>query len=719
MININKLWESISNKGLSYSKRFLIPLATVITMAVWMWKVKANNTEALLWNLKWNEISFWEKQIDFSNTLNLSEFFDKEWVAEEYLKNNLFIKWKPITNEEFNHNIQKIEKDIYQIKYSHEFEWISNFSEASKRDITIKVKFTYKDNNIFIEFDKINVWWFELQDNWTLILDNTVYDYDISQWVNKSIEINSKANPYKTSEMIKNKIKENKFSFSSKIENIKEFENTQLTKLNDISLWQEVMREWEFYYREVFLTEKWQYRPIWKIYFDKYWKLDENKTNEEIKNKEILVLWVKLIFNKISVSGSNIQFSLNDNSKENLKEKVSDHRKTIINIIDKAKVGPNTEFKWFNKIRSKRVWSDKEEWLFNTWLITLELIDDTYVFQRWDKNQSICFWIESKDWSEDNVFLKNLNNQKIEDFFITINNNYYKVTLKNNELAIYKIQKEWVNITNNLPSFSWDKNIVSIMEDKNINHYYNTSGKQLEYRTNDWIMITSIPCEKSEKWEYKINKASTNINIEDLYNFPEFKKTTDEIKKIQKKLNTLDIDILNSFQILLVKEWIKLNNQNLIRVVDKKWTSYYCNIKEIKNWIQINPDVKLYKDVENTLRKIKSRLEIVERLNDTKIRWTNNGKKEDFTKFVWWWRWIGTRFISQNNIISFISQSTNEIKLDILRWEWQITSIIYDISRKSWKMKLKWKSKITISWQEYKIKINEKWEIFLDPIEKK
>jgi hypothetical protein len=36
--------------------------------------------------------------------------------------------------------------------------------------------------------------------------------------------------------MIENKIQNTKFSFTSKIDEIKEFENTQLTKLNEISL---------------------------------------------------------------------------------------------------------------------------------------------------------------------------------------------------------------------------------------------------------------------------------------------------------------------------------------------------------------------------------------------------------------------------------------------------------------------------------------------------
>jgi hypothetical protein len=39
-----------------------------------------------------------------------------------------------------------------------------------------------------------------------------------------------------------------------------------------------------------------------------------------------------------------------------------------------------------------------------------------------------------------------------------------------------------------------------------------------------------------------------------LYNYPDFKKNTDGIRKIQKELNILDIDISNSFEILLMQE---------------------------------------------------------------------------------------------------------------------------------------------------------------------
>lgn len=690
------------NSTNSFSKKFLIPLTIVLSM-LWTDNIKAKNSASLADVLK------------YTTTINIDDI-DKEEVARRYLENNLFIKWESITHQDFEHSITNMNNDIYEIKYSHEFEWISGFSEKSKKDIKIKVKFSYKNNNIYIEFQEVAIGWSKLQDNWTLILDNTVYDYDISQWENKSIEISSKANKQKTLEMIKGKIKKVWFISQSNVEEIKKHENTQITKLNDIALWNEVMWSKDSFYREIFFTEKWQYRPIWKIYFDKYGVLDLDKTNSELKSKDVIVLWSKISFDEIENSWNNITFSISQESIENLESNVAKHRELLINIIDKAKVWPNKEFTWFNKKNEKRVWSEKEERLFDTKLINLELIDDTYVFTWWDKTQKIFFWVE---WEGENskVFLKNENNQKVSNFYVTIKNNYYKVNLQDNELAIYKIKKEELNITNNLPSFSGDKNLVQLLENKDINTYHNWS--HLEYFSNKGDLVTSIPCSKSEKWEYKLNKANTNVDANELYRHPDFKQITEEIKKHQKKLNTLDINILQSFETLLQKEWVKLDSRNLIAIADKNWVINYCKIDEKKNSLNIKLDENLYGKTKKALETLKSRLKIVEMLDNTNVRWMNSWKKEDFTKFVWWGWGIGTRFISQNNIINFISKSTNEIFLDILRWEWQITKIIYEVSPKSFKIKRQGKPTVTISGQIYTVKVSEKWDVYLDPVEKK
>lgn len=717
MNSIKNIKNYLGNTKKSYGKKFIIPLMVVLS-GISSEAMSENKTD-MLTDIYWKEISAAIKNTKIDAT-SLEEYFQTNEVPEKYLENNLFISSKPITSKEFNHSINQIENDIYEVKYSHPLEGIANFSQPSTKEITIKIKFTYKDNNIFIEFQEVSIKWNKLSNNWILVSDNTVYDYDINQWENKSIEINCKANIHKTNEMIKNKIENTKFSFTSKIDEVKEFENTQLTKLNEISLWKEILKEGEFYYREIYITENWKYRPITKVFFDKYGKVDATKTETEVKKKNtLLVLGVNTELN-FTENNLILNLSIANEPIAQLEEKVTEHRKNIINLIDKAKIWPNTEFVWFNKNKSKRIWSDKEEWLFNTELIKLELIDDTYVFQRWDETQSINFGIEKKEWWEDNIYLKNENNQKVEEYFVNINNNYYNISLKKNELSIDKMKNEWENVKNNLPKFSWNKDIISILEAEDINIFYNTTKKQLEYYNGvDWKLITSIPCDKSEKGKYKLNKASNNIHIEDLYNYPEFATIINGINWTQKELNTLDIDILNSFKTLLIKKWIKLTNQDLIKITNSEWRVYYCNIKSTKNWVEITKDDKLYKEVEKILKNIKSRLEIVKKLNDTEIRWINGGKKEDFKKFVWWGWGIGTRFISQTNIIEFISQSTNEITLKLLWWEGESTDIVYDISSKSWKIKLEWKPTVTISWQSYKLKINEKWEVFLDPIEKK
>lgn len=714
-MNIGNNVTSNIKKTNTFNKNvFVIPLATMMTIVPWLENLKASNVETLFSNLEWKNVTVWH--------IN-DNILSKEEIAMKYLEHNLFVKWKPITHEEYKHKIKNLWNDVYEIKYSHPFEWIPNFSIPSNREVTIKVNVTYKNNNIYIKFNEVKIWEHILSENWTLIVNNTVYDYDISEWINKAINLNSGPNTYKTTERIIKEIQKMTFSFNPKMKEIPMFENTQLTKLNDISLWKEVFKDGEFYYRTIFLIEKWQYRPIWKLYFDNKGNISKetlDKTNKEIKDKEILVLWVNLNFIEIEFKNNNLETGLKEISKKELEENVDNHRKTIISVIDKAKIWDNSEFKWFNKILSTRIWRQDgvAERLFDTKLITLELIDDTYVFQRWDKTQSISFWLEELSWWEHNIYLKNPNWEKTTSYFITIKNKNYEFVLQNNELRIRERKKAWTNIENNLPKFSWDKNIVNILEDKNINHYYNKSLKQLEYWTNEGIMVTSIPCEKTEKWEYKLNKSSTNINIEDLYNSPEFKDIVDNIKKSQKKLNTLDIDMLNSFKSMLEKEWVKLDNQNLIRVVDKKGNAHYCKTKQTKNWINISLDEKLYKDVKSILRQIQFKIDIIEKLSNAKLIYNDNGSEKDFTSFVWWWWGIWTKFISQENIVSILSSNSNEVNLEILYGEGSSVTIIYWIKEKYGNVNLllrnKWKE-VYISNLLYNIAIKNNWDIIVTP----
>lgn len=641
------------------------------------------------------------------------EKIDKDSTAMAYLKNNLFVKWTNIMDPKLNAEISKIWPDQYQIKYDHEFEWLQNYADPTTKKITMTIKFIYKNNNIYMSFEDVKIWNVKLDDNGTVKLSGVIYDYNIVSWENKTLDINSKANKYKTNEMIIEKIKWKWFNMAKIFKEYPEFENTQLTPLNELKLWNEVMDDGVFYYREMNLIQNGKYRPIAKIYFDNHGNIDLNKTNEELNKSNIKILWVDVKFD-LTQDGDNLTLTMNKESAKQLLRKVQSDRQAIINVIDKAKIWPNVDFVWFNKENSVRPWSkDKEVWLFKTNLISLSLSNDTYIFQWWKtKDQVIMLTVDSKDTEHPTVNMRNWNGQIVNKTFVTIWNDYYEISLNGDQLAIDKIKKEWQNITEHMPEYTWDKTIANTITNKTNNYF---DGNSLEYFTDEWDLVTDVNSKKDEKWYYSLEKQSTDIYIMDLYNYKKFNNITKEIKKYQDKLNTLDIDMVTAFSVLLNKNWINLNNQDVIRVLDKKWDITYCTIdKKFK----VEIDEKLYDGVEKSLTTIKDRLETINNLYNSKIRWVNKWQKQDFEKFVWWSRWIWRRLVSQNQILSFVSETTDNIDIELLWWEWQSTIITYNI--KKWAIKLNGKSKVTISGQEYKIKIDkENWDVSLDPIEKK
>jgi hypothetical protein len=650
-----------------------------------------------------------------ANTYDITtENINKDSTAIDYLKNNLYIKWVSIQDPKLNAEITKIWENKYSIKYDHEFEWIQNFSEPANKKVNIEVTFTYKNNNIYLSFEDVTIWKYKLDNIWTLSLKNTIYDYNIVAW-EKEIKVwylNSKANPYKTFEKIENNIQEKEFAIPNTFKEIKEFENTQLTPLNDIKIGKEVFQEWDFFYREVFLTWNWQYKPMAKIFFDKYGKVDRNKTKEELSKSNTKILWVDVKF----ILTDKDTLKMDRTSAINLVKKIQSDRQALISLIDQAKIWPNNDFTWFNKELWVRAWSNwKELWLFNTTFIGVDLVNSEYTFARWkDKKQTIWFIVDSNEWWTASISMVNWNHQKVNNIYVTTNDWFFRINISWNQLTIDKIKKEWQNITEHLPEYQWNQTITNIIM-KKTNHYYDWSA--LEYVDNEWDVITSIKCKKEEKWTFSIEKQSTDINIVDLYNSKQFRDLTKEIKRIWDKVGVLDVDIMNDFSTLLAKNWVKLNNQDVIRV-DNKWEIYYCTIDKKYN-VQI--DEKLYLWAEKALNTIKEKLYTIEKINKRKILWKNKWQTQDFEKFVWWSRWIWKRLISENDINNFISWNTNEVSANILWWKWEETIIIYSISNK-WKItpKITWKKEVTISWMTYKINVDKKtWDIILDPIEKK
>lgn len=686
-------------------------------------------TTALEWNAgnitskfnKWKATSEMFENLSTTknaNTYNgLSETIDKDSVAIDYLKHNLYVKWINIQDPKFDAKFQKIWEDLYQITYNHEFEWLPNLSEPITWTIDMTVKFTYKNNSIYIEFDNIKLEkQYQLEDYGTLYLDDVIYDYDIVSWQNKTLDINCKANKFKTHEAIISKIKANNF-VNSKIfsDNYPELENTQLAPLNDINLWNEVFVDGDWYYREVNLMENWKYRPIAKIYFDKRWNIDSKKTNEELEKNDTKILWVDVDFD-FSQKENDIMFGIKYSSGNELINKVQSDRDALINVINNAKIWPNKDFVWFNKEKSVRPWSNgKDVWLFKTDLIWLSLTNDNYTFQELkDKNEMLRFTVDSKDLSNSTVNMRNWNNQTVNNTFVTIWKDYYNISLNGGVLTIEKTKRPGENITEHMPEYTWDANIVNTIS-KKTNTYYN--GNSLEYFSGKWDMITEINTDKTGKWTYVVEKQSTNINIMDLYNYKRFASTVKEIEKYQRELNTLDIDLWTAFAVLLEKNWVHLLNQDDISVQDKDWNHVYCKIdKKFK----VVVDEKLYKWVEKSLNTMKDRLQILDNLCKSKVRWVNNWEKQDFVQFVWWWYWIWKKLVSQEQITSFISWNSNTIDIELLWWEWQSTTIKYQV--KNWIFKILksgGKSEITVLSQTYKVNIDkDNWDINVNPIEK-
>ena len=63
------------------------------------------------------------------------EIIDKDSNAIDYLKNNLLIKWTPITDPKLDAKFQVLWNDEYMISYNHDFEWIQNYSEPTSKKI--------------------------------------------------------------------------------------------------------------------------------------------------------------------------------------------------------------------------------------------------------------------------------------------------------------------------------------------------------------------------------------------------------------------------------------------------------------------------------------------------------------------------------------------------------------------------------------------------------
>jgi len=249
--------------------------------------------------------------------------------------------------------------------------------------------------------------------------------------------------------------------------NIKTLKNTQLGK--------EVVEEKDGYYRPLLLQENNQCCEIARIYFTKKGEIDNKKSQDNIKPRKI--------------AGTDIKISINENNKtfeftniEELKKNIKTQMKTIENYIKHAGIGDYQIFEGFNKIGEKRGEGEQKE---QRKRLSIEMINDLYVFQRGKKEQDIIhFAVENNK-----LQLINPKGEKV---------NYIPVeTTKNNKKEIW-------NITIEKEKFTFKRSNEKILENQEQPILNNTPGTLKSEYMYDWD-------KKNNKIHYYTEKTGMHI----------------------------------------------------------------------------------------------------------------------------------------------------------------------------------------------------------------
>lgn len=700
--------SSLLSNGKNDKNPWLKKLATIALAASLLFSenIKAEN---------WNNAPKNDKlQIELATTLQswqeAFQFWDeeqdkiksKEEMTIDIIKNNLYINGKSVNNLE-NVIIKKENNTLYSVEFDHEFlEWTQK----------IKLFFTtrYENNSIFFNFQnwEFPEWIWKttgkpvtLPTNKTIEIDPTTHNnYDVRTiWNWKRENFNIVYNDIKTKETIENIVKEKSFLAATRFEHIDELENTQLEALEKPKLWKEVFKE-DFYYRTLFYSTNWKKFDVTNIYFNPNWELNLEKTLENKTN--LTILWINVEYN-ITASKDTIVFTITEQSKQELIEKVKQDRAVLINMINNTKIiAPDEIFSWLNKNESALNFQSKTSylslnpitWIYNIKLNTENQLEPLHCTVKWNNVTLVA-----ETWKPINEFHANYKPEE---------NNNYKITKNGQGLSVNKIRNEIENPRENLPYYTWDIDATNLIRtfwtQTNYNWYLN------HYDIN-WILVTKIPCDKQEDESYKFNKDKkhTEIKAIKLYRYPWFEEKIQEINSLIVNLWITDAEIRKIFEESLKNDWFEFNQEVVEFKNPETWKSIYYNIDKNFN---ITLDNDIYTQVWNRLDFIKQRLKLAEIINNSHIKWRNGYQYKDFEKFIWWETWIGKQIISPEQLRKFVSWESNEITIKISRWNWQYTDIIYTADKYGWfSSKLKsWEKKwsVNLNGQRYTINTVDK-----------
>lgn len=670
--------------------------------------------------------------VDFASVMestNPETIPQKERMTKEYINKHFYVNWTSAENLK-NSKVEKVTENVYSVEFDHEFkEW------EKKMKIIFETK--YDKNSGFMTFSGYKIsadweWWDKHSLNTTFEIDPTTHNqYDVrTAWNWKRENFSIVYNEQKTKDYIKDIVRKKDIIPKKEFETIDDLENTQLTKLNNPKLWDEVYDDGEgSYYRTLYYTTWSKIVNITNIYFTPTWEYDTEKNPKE---------WtIKVMETDIKYSISkDLEFSLDDWSKQELIERVRHDRSLLINMLNKTTIADPEVFSWLEKEEKNGafqfdthiIYLDPIAGPWMSWLYSIKLnknknLDPLYCKVQWD-NVSLT---DETGKSTDTVYInyEDKNNKKAT--------NYYKVTKGSDRLNIIKLKNKYENPVDVLPNYSGDLSAIYLLNKSgNLTHYENSS---LEYVDGNWNLVSKMPCHRLEDLSYEVNEEySTKIEPQKLYNYTWFKDKTlkKEIENLTKELWIVDAYKLEIFEKCLKDKGVEFT-QKLIEITNTnekietgrielkdpitqkkeqiKTECYESRYYKLSDSFEINLDKGLYDKVEDCLKLMKSRLKLAKQINNSHVKRKNGKIYKDFESFIWWETWVWKHIIAPDELKKFISWETNEVTVRISRWMWKSWENVDILYKANWDYKSANQENLRTwlkSWEE-------RWKAFLDP----
>lgn len=671
----------------------------------------------------------WEMSIDYiwqnfyinwqaAKDFNIERVWEKEYSIEYPLDSDKILKFVVKCN--YSSTSITFDKDVKAyivfkrsgdtIKYD-ETKWLSQFDK-----IDLKVNGDVKEKQVTMYWDKIYfkvnnaIYIYEKWETNGSISDFTLTEklipIDINNiknewelwhdiWINNNTYVNHlsiKENPYKNEDLIKNAIANVSINYTDPFKsNYPELWNFQLNRLNRPDLWKEVYKDGDYYYRELYYKDGWDYIKIMNVYFDKTGKIDIEKTNNSMEDSDLFKKWECGI-------NENWEFFITDAYVETLVQQLIIDRGVLINMINTDKVVSTEDFPGLKKEIMGDIWAP------NPKIISYNAITKKFGISINNQEKLPC---KVNDGTV--IIVDETGKPTNNDFYYNFWKTYYRVSIKDWKLSVEIIDKPGENPRKTLPNYLGDPVVKSILNSDWVLTSINANNI-IYFDKNTWKLIGEIPWKKEDGVRKVLDDYSVNLNFLDLYNDESFEAQRKTIQDLCKELGIVDIDIRNIFRKKLENNGIDFNLKD-IRIV-QPWSKYWRYYK-IDNNFKITIDDKLYNSAEKCFEEILSRLEYIKRINDCKILRVHWKEVKDFQEFIWL---ESKDYESEEAVLKFVEWENDEVKVKIRRWNWQEAIVNYSVIWNVFRSWFTWEGKTYFSDQWYKLSTDDEWNIIFTVI---